>query len=511
MLEINSLPRDMLMEVFRWLPPQDIKMAVLVSKKWMSLAEDPNLWKWTKVTVKNRDDINMLFGKRINQTEVIRIGASANWKAEDWETFFRAVIMLPKLKEIVGTGHNTNILSDTTLHNMWSVKPGLFAMALTKLEVVNLYGTSIHKGQITELFEAMSRNSQLKKLNLRCQNLSCMEPGKFARAVAGLEEVKLTHTDITNRHVQALFKKIYQTCQLKHLDIRCCANILTSVEPDLFAMVVSKLEVAILYGTGLSDNQITALCRVISQSSNLKKLWIQDQGLSCVEPKQLAMAITKIENVGMSGTYITRDQQVELFNQMDRNSQIKSLDLGGLTLSDVEPILFASVLARLEYVNLQDAVITNMQKAELFSEVCQSTTLRKLKCWNMELSSVDSEILGTAVARLEEVDIGHTELTHEQLISIITHAQGETRLKKLTLSPYRMIRWNMWEVLWNTRAVLGDIIWLGLIKLNDYFDYIALDWLGSNENWDEQDSNEQDSDDESDGGLELNDRLADLE
>ena len=441
MLEINSLPRDMLMEVFRWLPPRDIKMAVLVSKKWMSLAEDPNLWKWTKVTVQNRDDINMLFGKRINWTKVIRIGASANWKAEDWEKFFRAVIMLPKLKEIVGTGHINNILLDTTLHNMWSVKPGLLAMALTKLEVVNLYGTSIHKGQITELFEAMSRNSQLKKLNLRCQNLSCLEPGKFARAVAGLEEVKLTHTNITNRHVQALFKKISQTCQLKHLDIRCCANTLTSVEPDLFAMVVSKLEVAILYGTGLSDNQIMALFRVISQSSNLKKLWIQDQALYCVEPKQLAMAITKIENVAMSDTYITRDQQVELFNQMDRNSRIKSLDLGGLCLSDVEPILFARVLARLENVDLNDAVITNMQKAELFSKVCQSTTLRKLMCWNINMSSVDSEILGTAVARLEEVNISDTELTDEQLISIITHAQGETRLKKLKLCGY----WHNWS------------------------------------------------------------------
>ena len=215
MLEINSLPRDMLMEVFRWLPPRDIKMAVLVSKKWMSLAEDPNLWKWTKVTVKNRDDINMLFGKRINWTKVIRIGSSANWKAEDWEKFFRAVIMLPKLKEIVGTGHINNILLDTTLHNMWSVKPGLLAMALTKLEVVNLYGTSIHKGQITELFEAMSsRNSQVKKLNLRCTNLSCLKPGKFAMAMAGLEEVNLTLTDITSRHVQALFKKISETCQL---------------------------------------------------------------------------------------------------------------------------------------------------------------------------------------------------------------------------------------------------------------------------------------------------------
>ena len=208
------------------------------------------------------------------------------------------------------------------------------------------------------------------------------------------------------------------------------------------------------------------------------------------------MAITKIEDVGISDTYITRDQQVELFNQMDRNSQIKSLDLGGLTLSDLEPILFARVLARLEYVNIQYAVITYMQKAELFSEVCQSTTLRKLKCWNIDLSSVDSEILGRAVARLEEVEIGDTELTCEQLITITTHAQGETRLKKLTLSPYTRIRWNMWEVLWNTRAVLGDIIWLGFIKLNDYFGINDMDWLGINENW-----VEQDSDDESDGGL----------
>ena len=233
-----------------------------------------------------------------------------------------------------------------------------------------------------------------------------------------------------------------------------------------------------MYGTGLSDNQIMALFRMISQSSsNLKKLWIQDErGLSCVEPKQLAMAITKIENVAMSGTYVTRDQQVELFNQMDRNSsQIKSLELDELHLAEVEPILFARVLARLENVDFsgEAVVITNMQKAELFSKICQSTTLRKLHCWSVNLSSVDSDILGTAVARLEEVDIGDTELTHEQLISIITHAQGEeTRLKKLTLFyHYQHIGWTIWEVLWNTRDILGDIIWIGLFKLNDYLEH----------------------------------------
>ena len=592
MMEINAFPREILMSVFRWLPPKDIKMAVLVSKQWMSVAGDPKLWKWTKVTVQNRDHINMLCIKRIKKIEVIAIGTTENWKAEDWETFFRAVIMLPNLKEIDGLGHITITPSNRsapeypdkkTVHNMWSVKKGLLAMALTKLEVMNLNGSSMHKGQIAELFVTMSSgNSQLKKFNLANQDLSSLEPGTFARAVAGLEEVKLTDTGITNCHVQALIEIISQTCQLKNLDISSreyqsnalsltvepdllamaltklevvnlnggsyiqkgqiaelfaamsrnsqlkelnvsnqdlssmepemfagamaglekveirrintltnqhvqalfkkisgpcqllknlqicnCTNILNSVEPELFAMVVSKLEVAIFSEMGLTNNQVMALFRVISQSSKIKELTLNHEELSCVEPNHLAMALTKIENVCICSTYITSDQQVELFNQMDRNSRIKFLNLYYLELDDVEPLLFARVLARLEIIDMSDTITTNEQKAEFFKEVCQSTTLRKLDLSQVNLSAVDSDILGKAVSKLVEVDLCDTKMSIEQLTSIITQAQGETKLKKLSLLDRDIINSDAGEVVWNAVELMGDIIWIDNHKLKD--------------------------------------------
>ena len=64
-MEISDLPDEMVGQVQQWLPRPALKEAVLVSRLWRKEGEDPSLWKWCKVTVYKRDDIDNLAIRRI--------------------------------------------------------------------------------------------------------------------------------------------------------------------------------------------------------------------------------------------------------------------------------------------------------------------------------------------------------------------------------------------------------------------------------------------------------------
>merc|ERR1719509_597195 len=67
------------------------------------------------------------------------------------------------------------MLTPNLPYNLSSVKPGLFGSVVNMLEFACL-GTNITSKHIQALFTAMSQNCQLKSLNLSGKNLSYVEP-----------------------------------------------------------------------------------------------------------------------------------------------------------------------------------------------------------------------------------------------------------------------------------------------------------------------------------------------
>jgi len=49
----EKLPPEIMRQIFLLLPPRDLKNVLLVCKKWKEAGEDPYLWSWAMVTVKN--------------------------------------------------------------------------------------------------------------------------------------------------------------------------------------------------------------------------------------------------------------------------------------------------------------------------------------------------------------------------------------------------------------------------------------------------------------------------
>jgi len=317
MTEINALPEEMMMRMFRQFPPRDLKMAVLVSRKWRTMGEDPSLWKWCRFIVRNRDDIRHLSIPRLQDIQEICVDSSANWQDGDLEAMFRASIMLPRLKEIVGL----------TQFHFSTVEPELFARAVSRLEVVNLCGTNLTNNQIQALFQATDQSCQLKKLDLWRNNISSVEPELFARAVTILKDVNLGSTNLTNKQVTALFQKMSQNCPLKTLNLSLIK--LSSVEPELLAIAVNRLEDVNLKFTNLSTEQMTSILSHVQEDTKLKKLQLGENNLSSVESELLATAVNRLEDVDLRFSELSTEQMTSILSHVQEHTKLKKLCLRG--------------------------------------------------------------------------------------------------------------------------------------------------------------------------------------
>merc|ERR1719509_190870 len=185
---------------------------------------------------------------------------------EGSEELLQAVVRHPGLKVMV-VQWNTNLSS---------VDPELLAQAVTQLEEVELVDTDLTPQQVTAICTAMSGNSMLKALDLSDNNLSLVDATILAQAVTQLEEVWLWSTSLTLQQVEAICAALDTSSYLKIL--RIGGSNLSPVDPDVLARGVNKLETVDIAKTQLTRQQMT---RILTQSlltTNLKELNMEGNG-----------------------------------------------------------------------------------------------------------------------------------------------------------------------------------------------------------------------------------------
>ena len=410
------------------LPPRDLKMVVLVCKCWREIGEDPSLWTRCMVTLASRGDLEKLDIRRLQQIQVINVRARC-FQADELEEMFQTVVTnpplmprLPKLREISGLA-NANISN---------VEPRLLARVVCRLEEVDMRKTNITSEQVRTLFTILCHWSQLKSLNLSVNNLSTVDPAVLSTAVNRLEKLDLNMTKMTSEQVQVLFTTMCQESQLKKLVIS--NNNLSTVEPEVLATAVNKLEEVGMWKTHITSEQAQTLFAAIAEGSSLKKLRIGINNLSSIEPAVLIRAVRRLEEVGLYGTQITNEQAETVFAAIAEESPLKKLILGFDNLTTIEPAVLATAVCRLEEVKMINANITSEQAITMFTAICQGSQLKRLHITNSNLSTIEQGVLATAVNRMEEVTMKNTQLSTQHVSCILTQCvEDDTKLKKLVL------------------------------------------------------------------------------
>jgi len=213
-----------------------------------------------------------------------------------------------------------------------------------------------------------------------------------------LEVLKVRNTRLTPQQVEALYAGLSTSSRLKVLDIEC--NRLSSVDPDVLAAVVNKLETTVM-GSDLTPLQATAIFTGMAESSKLKDFGVPANNFSSVDAGILARAVTKLERADLDCTLLTPRQVEAIFAALDTTSQLKSLHMCIVSLSSVDPDVLARVVNRLEKVEMWDAQLTGQQLTSILTQSIVKTNLKLLNLAGN--STVDQKLVKQATKVIPDI------------------------------------------------------------------------------------------------------------
>ena len=230
---------------------------------------------------------------------------------------------------------------------------------------------------------------------------------------------------------------------------------LSSVNPSLLASLIERLVRVNLWKTKLTHNQLEVLFnRLGEKETGLKGLNIQKNDLSSIQPAQLARAVRGLEELWISRSRMTEEQQLILavHSLGDATSLSLNMEWGSaeghpaflwcfnLVHSDPRNLLPVNDILRSESLwNVARLVVNNASSLSLTKQLLQllitHADIRLLDFSYCCLTQVEPELLATLVTQAVHVNISGTDLTKKQLKALLLRiSQEETFIERLNLS-----------------------------------------------------------------------------
>jgi len=198
----------------------------------------------------------------------------------------------------------------------------------------------------------------LKTVSFGHVDLTGLNVGLMAKVFSGLEVVQLQRAQINRDQLSAIGIQCEGANSRLGSDIRqqrlkllnISGSDVSKVDPKLLARAVSRLKEITLTYTSLTKEQAKEIMLALSSCSNrtLTKLNIGGNDLSGLDPEVLAMGLTMVTKVSLAGTSLTNDQIISLLtrksnknNNTSRSSFMTRLNLSRNNLAQVPPQLLA--------------------------------------------------------------------------------------------------------------------------------------------------------------------------
>ena len=114
-----------------------------------------------------------------------------------------------------------------------------------------------------QLFRGILEHPGLRELDLRCTDLSGLDPELLAVIIPRMERVIMFSTQLTRIQTEKLFAALCGQSRLKILNIS--DNLLSGVPPAFLCGAAISLEKLEAHSTGLTPGQVTALMAAIGE------------------------------------------------------------------------------------------------------------------------------------------------------------------------------------------------------------------------------------------------------
>jgi len=189
--------------------------------------------------------------------------------------------------------------------------------------------------------------------------------------------------------------------------------------------------------TKLTPWQSQHLFDILDQniSLKLKNASFKAANLSQVESRTLASVVAKMELVNLSFTELTKDQLTALFNKIVERKYVnlKSLEFFSVDLSPVSPRLLGKAVSFLENANLSNTELRFEHVHSIVNEVLESKIINEINLDFSEVFNVNDDIFAKSLTKLEKVSLACAVMDVAQLESLFTLIAKETKMKELDL------------------------------------------------------------------------------
>jgi len=294
---ISALPSEVMFMILRYLPPQELKSAVLVCKALREMGEKPRLWTWAVITVKTKDDFLKLKLPRLQMVREIDVsegshcgcGAEVQCTCTGLAELFQVINEIPTVRRIRGLEFCRGIDN---------IEVDLVVSVLNRLEELYLcYGGDYEEGvmrmqlklnidQLVYLLDAVAKKTNLKFLEFSGQDTEfIMTPKTVALALSNVEEVRMKNEyvgiaeDIPDEQFEALYSMIAvedrpmrKFTTIDYIDDESNHHI----DPELLSRACNRLDEVIIVGSSWPDMDIeyvTAILKgLVEEESRLKRL-----------------------------------------------------------------------------------------------------------------------------------------------------------------------------------------------------------------------------------------------
>jgi len=157
--------------------------------------------------------------------------------------------------------------------------------------------------------------------------------------------------------------------------------------------------------------------------------------LSQVEPQILASVIAKLKFVNLSFTELTKQQLTALFEKVVNRTGVNliSLEFFSVDLSPVSPRLLGKTVSCLEVANLSNTELRFEHVHSIVTEVLESKSLREINLDFSEVFNVNDDIFAKSMSKLEKVSLACSVMDVAQLESLFTLISKESKIKELDL------------------------------------------------------------------------------
>jgi len=315
------------------------------------------------------------------------------------------------------------------------------------------------KGEMTQLFQAINNLDHLREVSgLSGFNYKTVDQELFSKVLNMLEVVDIHNIGASEDHLQSLFSRMSQE-ESKIRKLNVTGNNLSCIAPDVLGTAMTKLVETRIGHTDLTRGQVQAIFSHLHENCHLTRLAIPFIDLFPVKPEIFATVVSKIEVVDIGNTKLQQQQAAELLAATSsKKGRLKKLIIRGNDLSGVPATVFAKGVSHIEEIDMECANINTQQAGLLFSFLLEERPLRKLSLIRNNLSDVDPTVLAGGIIRLQEVSLHYTSLSGEQVTCILnTCLEQNTSLTNLTVRDHPEVDVEI-DLIMAVKKKLGDHI-----------------------------------------------------